>query len=93
MSREELQDEVVQSRAELGATLDQLTTRLSPGYQASQLARNTRRAATDAGTFLTGGGMPAGEPRRTRNATVIMSVAALAATVLAVAVARAVSRR
>lgn len=92
LSRRELEAEVRRSRTELTATLDELTTRLSPSYQASQLAQRTRRAASDAGAFLTGGGMPAGDTRRARNAKLLLGVVALTASVLVVAVTRAVRR-
>ncbi|AEG43151.1 DUF3618 domain-containing protein [Isoptericola variabilis] len=92
MSRRELEAEVVRSRAEVAATLDALTTRLSPSYQAAQLAQSTRRAASDAGTFVTGGGLPSGDARRSRNAKILLGVVALTATVVAVAVTRALRR-
>ncbi len=92
LSRRELEAEVVRSRAELRSTLDQLTTRLSPSYQASQLAQSARRAARDAGSFVSGGGMPAGDSQRARNAKILIGVVALTATVLAVAVTRATRR-
>jgi hypothetical protein len=92
LSRRELEAEVVSSRAELRATLDELTTQLSPSYQASKLAQSARRAARDAGAFLSGGGMPVGDSRRARNAKLLMGVVALTATVLAVAVTRATRR-
>jgi hypothetical protein len=92
LTKRELEAEVRRSRTELAATLDELTTRLSPSYQASQLAQRTRRAASDAGAFLTGNGMPAGDTRRARNAKLLLGVVALTATVLVVAVTRAVRR-
>ncbi len=78
----ELKAEIERSRAQLGATIDALTTQLSPKYQAKRAANVTRTAATDAGVFLTGGGMPAGDERRARNVKVLLgSAAALAAVV------------
>lgn len=86
---QELKDEVARSRAELGATLDQLTTRLSPSYQANQFAQATKVAASDAGAFVTGGGLPAAAPRRRRNAQVLLGVAAAGLALVVIVVVRA----
>lgn len=82
----ELSSEVLRARAELAATIDELTTRLHPKHVAAEAASATRLAATDAGAFITGGGLPGGAPRRARNAKVLLGVAAgaLALTVIAV---------
>ncbi|ACZ32087.1 hypothetical protein Xcel_3085 [Xylanimonas cellulosilytica DSM 15894] len=93
-SRLELQAEIEQSRAELGATIDALTTQLSPGYQARRATTAARTAAVDAGALLTGGGMPAGDERRARNVKVLLgSVAVLAAVVVLNVVAGRRARR
>ena len=93
MSPSELADEVARSRAELGATLDQLSTRLSPSYQASNLARNTRQAAYDARSYVTGNGFPAAEPSRARNAKILMGAAGLGVAVVVAAVVKGLWRR
>ena len=85
----ELEDEVARTRAELTETLDQLATRLSPAYQANQLARATKLAASDAGAFVTGGGLPDGEPRRRRNAQVLLGAAAAGLALVVIVVVRA----
>ncbi|MGF0115385.1 DUF3618 domain-containing protein [Promicromonospora sp. Marseille-Q5078] len=85
----ELQDEVTRTRAELTETLDQLATRLSPSYQANQLARATKQAASDAGAFVTGGGLPDGQPRRKRNAQVLLGAAAAGLALVVIVVVRA----
>lgn len=80
----ELSAEVLRARAELAATIDELSTRLHPKHVASEAASATRLAASDAGTFITGGGLPDGAPRRARNAKILLGVAAgaLALTVI-----------
>ena len=82
----DLSAEVLRARAELAATIDELSTRLNPKNVATEAASATKLAATDAGTFITGGGLPDGAPRRARNAKVLLGVAAgaLALTVIAV---------
>lgn len=76
-SRSELADEVSRSRAELGATIDELSTRLSPSYQASSFARSTRQAANDARSLVTGNGLPTAEPRRARNVKILLGAVAV----------------
>ncbi|SKC75418.1 DUF3618 domain-containing protein [Krasilnikoviella flava] len=85
----ELEDEVARTRAELGATLDQLATRLSPKYQANQFARATTQAASDAGAFVTGGGLPDTDARRKRNAQVLLGAAAAGLALVVITVVRA----
>ena len=91
----QLKAEIERSRAELGATIDALTTQLSPKYQAKRAAQATKTAAADAGTFLTGGGLPVNDDRRARNAKMLLgSAAALAAVVvLNVVVGRMTGKR
>lgn len=91
-SKRELEDEVARSRAELGDTLDQLVTRLSPSYQAAQLARSTKQAAADAGSFVTGGGLPDTSPRRSRNVKILLGVVVTGIAVTTVAIVRAARR-
>jgi hypothetical protein len=85
----ELEDEVARTRAELSETLDQLATRLSPSYQANQFARATKQAAGDAGAFVTGGGLPATDPRRKRNAQALLGAAAAGLALVVIVVVRA----
>lgn len=90
-SKRELHAEIEQARRELGTALDELTTRLSPGYQASQLARGTKQAAADAGGLFTGRGLPDDGTHRARNAKVLLGatvVGAVAVVVLATRVLR-----
>lgn len=91
-SRKELEADVVAARRELGDTLDELTTRLSPAYQASRLAHGTRQAATDAQGLFTGTGMPE-DSSRSRNVKVFLGAAVLGAAALTALVVRAVARR
>jgi hypothetical protein len=100
-SSTELQAEVLRTRADLAAAIDELTTRLSPGYQASRIAHDAKQAASDAGAMLSGSlngssgnkNGPAQDPRRARNAKVLIG-ATLGLVVLGAAVAvTAVLRR
>ncbi|GAA4724135.1 hypothetical protein GCM10023216_12490 [Isoptericola chiayiensis] len=91
-SRRELQSEVEEARRELGSALDELTTRLSPGYQASQLARGTRQAAADAGGLFTGQGLPDDGTHRGRNAKILLGATVAGAVAVVVLVVRAARR-
>lgn len=89
-SRAELEAQVVEARRELGDALDALTTRLSPSYQAAQLAHGTKQAAADAGGLLTGKRLPAYDAARSRNAKLLLGVTAVGAAAVAVLVVRAI---
>lgn len=91
-SRAALEADIARTRAELGRTVDALTTRLSPSYQASQLAHSTKLAAGDARALLTGDGLPDGEPNRARNAKVLLGAVAAGIALVAITVVR-VARR
>ncbi|GAA1977127.1 hypothetical protein GCM10009718_11840 [Isoptericola halotolerans] len=91
-SRAELEAQVRDARRELGTALDELTTRLSPSYQAAQLAHGTRQAATDVRGLFAGNGLPDHDARRSRNAKILLGVAAVGAAAVAVLVVRAVRR-
>lgn len=91
-STAELEAQVREARRELGSALDELTTRLSPSYQAAQLAHGTKQAAADARGLLTGDGLPAQDPRRSRNAKILLGAAAVGAVAVAALVVRAVRR-
>lgn len=96
-SSHELEAEVLRTRAELAAAIDELTTRLSPSYQASRIAREAKQAASDAGAMATGAfgnkNGPAQDPRRARNAKLLIG-ATLGLVALGTAVAvTAVLRR
>ncbi|PUB23948.1 uncharacterized protein DUF3618 [Promicromonospora sp. AC04] len=91
----ELEAEVLRTRADLAATIDELTTRLSPGYQASRIAREAKQAASDVGAMATGAfgdkNGPAQDPRRARNAKVLIGatlVVAIGTAVVVTAVLR-----
>lgn len=88
----ELRSEVERARAELGATLDALTTRLSPAYQAEQLRTAVRTAAQDVGAFFTGNGLPSSDRGRARNAKALLGAVAACVTVVTVALVRRVRR-
>jgi hypothetical protein len=90
MSRAELEAQVAEARRELGDALDELTTRLSPSYQAAQLAHGTKQAAADVGGLLTGNGLPEHDASRSRNAKILLGVAAVGAATVAIILVRAV---
>lgn len=96
-SRRELEAEVLRTRADLAAAIDELTTRLSPGYQASRIAREAEQAARDAGTMVAGmfgnKNGPAQDPRRARNAKVVLIGTTLVVALGTVVVVTAVLRR
>ncbi|WP_125772949.1 DUF3618 domain-containing protein [Antribacter gilvus] len=96
VSREALEADVLRTRAELGSTIDELTTRLSPRYQAAHLAHSTREATADAGSMvaglLTGKKHAVPDERRARNAKILAGLAVgliLGTAVVAVALRRA----
>jgi hypothetical protein len=91
-SRSELEDQVREARRELGSALDELTTRLSPSYQAAQLAHGTKLAAADVRHLLSGDGLPTQDPHRSRNAKILLGAAAVGAVAVTVLVVRAVRR-
>jgi Protein of unknown function (DUF3618) len=87
-SPEELSAEVLKARAELAATIDELSTRLSPKYVAAEAASATKLAAADASAFLTGAGLPKGSDNRARNAKVLLSVSASVVAVVVISILR-----
>jgi len=91
----ELKAEVLRTRADLAAAIDELTTRVSPGYQASRIAREAKQAMADAGTMAARAfgnkNGPAPDPRRARNAKALIGatlVVALGSVVVVTAVLR-----
>ena len=96
-SSRELEAEVLRTRADLAATIDELTTRMSPSYQASRLAQDAKQAASDASAMASGAfgskNGPAQDPRRARNAKLLIG-ATLGLVVIGTAIAvTAVLRR
>ena len=92
MSAAELSAEVLRARAELAATVDELSTRLSPRNLAADAATTAKLAATDAGAFVTGAGLPAQPGSRARNAKIALGVAAGFVALVALAVVRRARR-
>ena len=84
----ELSAEVLRARADLAATIDELTTRLHPKYIAAEATTATKVAAADAGTFITGGGLPDGAPSRARNVKILLGVAAGAVALTVIVILR-----
>lgn len=95
-SSHELEAEVLRTRAELAAAIDELTTRLSPSYQASRIAREAKQAASDAGAMATGAfgskNGPAQDPRRARNAKLLIGATLVVVLGTAVAVTTVLRR-
>lgn len=86
----ELTAEILRARAELAATVDALATRLSPKTLAAEAAESTKQAASDAGAFLTGGGLPTSSPSRARNAKIVLG---LVASIVAVTIIKISKRK
>lgn len=91
-SRAELEAQVRDARRQLGNALDELTTRLSPSYQAARLAHGTRQAADDARGVFTGSGLPKDDDTRARNAKILLGVTAAGVVAVAALVVRVVRR-
>ncbi|MBO0609663.1 DUF3618 domain-containing protein [Myceligenerans salitolerans] len=97
LSKEELEAEVLRTRAELAATIDELTLRINPAHQAQRLARSARQAAAGAGNRAAGAlhrdkRSPVSEGHRARNTKLLvgttLGLAALGAVTIAVVVLR-----
>ncbi|MBL0887633.1 DUF3618 domain-containing protein [Myceligenerans indicum] len=96
-SKEELEAEVLRTRAELAATIDELTLRVNPAHQAQRLARSAKQAAAGAGSraadaFHREKKSPVPEGHRARNTKLLVGTAlgltALGALTIAVVVLR-----
>ena len=87
-SKSQLQDEVTRARTELAATVDALSLRMSPSYQAQRVKSVTTTAARDTRALLTGGGMPVGDDRRARNVKVLLAAATAVAVIVTVRLIR-----
>lgn len=89
----ELESEIARTRSELASTIDELTTRLDPRVQAVNVAHQARQAASDTGSFLSGGGLPEEDPRRARNVKILVGVVAVGVSLVAAAILRRRSSR
>ncbi|WP_435298671.1 DUF3618 domain-containing protein [Timonella sp. A28] len=80
--------EVQAARDELAAALDELISRVTPRNVVHDITSATKLAASDAASFVTGGGLPHEEhsPRRSRNAKILLGVAAGGAALLVLSV-------
>lgn len=96
-SREELEAEVLRTRAELATTIDELTLRINPAHQGRRLAQSAKQAAAGAGSRAAGAFQrerknPVPEEHRVRNSRLIvgtaLGLAALGAVTIAVVVLR-----
>lgn len=89
---EQLRADVEKARAELVATVSALSIRTSPKYQATKAKQVVKTAMADAKSLLSGGGLPAEDPQRARNAKVLLGVACVVNATIAWAIARSVYR-
>lgn len=83
----DIDPEVQAARDELAASLDELLDRVHPRTVASGFASATKQAATDAASFVTGGGFPDNQdPRRSKNAKAALGVAVGGAALLVLSI-------
>jgi hypothetical protein len=84
----EIDPEVQAARDELAASLDELLDRVHPRTVAHEFTSATKQAATDAASFVTGGGLPHGDEdaSRARNAKAALGVAVGGAALLILSV-------
>ncbi|GAA1865673.1 DUF3618 domain-containing protein [Myceligenerans crystallogenes] len=96
-SREEMEAEVLRTRAEIAATIDELTLKLNPAHQAQRLAQSAKQAAAGAGSKAAGAfhrdkKNPVPEEHRARNTKLLvvtaLGLAALGAATITVVVLR-----
>ena len=82
-SQAEIEAEIARTRAELRATVDELSDRLSPKNQAQAALDEAKLAVAELKRKVTGEVRPADEPEPTRTGWVVLGVgAALAAAVV-----------
>lgn len=79
--------EVQAARDELAASLDELLDRVHPRTVANEFTSATKKAASDAASFVSGKGFPASEdPSRARNAKAALGIAVGGAALLVLSV-------
>ncbi|MDR0482315.1 MAG: DUF3618 domain-containing protein [Cellulomonadaceae bacterium] len=106
LTRDELKAQSEQLRKELAATLDQVTTQISPKYQAKRVTNNAKvkvqstaagfaaaakTAGTDSAAFVSGQGLPE-DDTRTRNLYVAAGVAVVALALVAAGIVKAAKK-
>ncbi|HWS58188.1 MAG TPA: DUF3618 domain-containing protein [Actinotalea sp.] len=84
----EIEAEIARTRAELQATIDELTDRLDPKANASRVVDEAKAAAADLRRRVTGEERVAGEPEATRTGWLLLGFGAAAAALVVAAVAR-----
>jgi len=91
----EVHPEVQAARDELTATLDELLGRVNPRNVAQEFGTAAKTAATDAATFVTGGGFPHDDedPRRARNAKAALGMAVGGAALVVLSILTAKSKK
>ena len=72
-SLDSLHDAVVEHRAALRATLNQVAQRATPAYQSQRMARVMKLACADAQACALGKGLPADSARKRRAVTVLVA--------------------
>ena len=89
---EQLRADIEKTRAELVATVTELSIRTTPKYQATKVKQVVKTAAADAKSLLTGNGLPADAPKRARNAKVLLSTASATVALTAWKIAQTIYR-
>ena len=84
----EIEAEIAKTRAELQATVDELSDRLDPRANAARAVDETKAAVADLRRKVTGEERVAGEPEATTTGWVILGAGAAVAAALVAAVAR-----
>lgn len=84
----DIEAEIARTRAELRATVDQLSERLNPKNQAQRVADEAKIAFADVSRKVTGQVRPADEPEPTRTGWIALGAGAGVAALLVVTVLR-----
>lgn len=84
----EIEAEIAKTRAELQATVDELSDRLDPRANAARAVDETKAAVADLRRKVTGEERAVGEPEATTTGWVILGAGAAVAATLVAAVAR-----
>lgn len=71
---QDIEAEIARTRAELKATVDELSDRLSPRTQASEAVDDVKIAVADLKRRVTGDVRPLGEPEPTKKGWIVLGV-------------------
>jgi hypothetical protein len=84
----QIEADIARTRAELQATVNQLSDRLNPRTQAQQVLEEAKIAITEVKRKVTGEIRGADEPEPTRTGWIVLSVGAAAAAALVATIVR-----